>query len=153
MVRFPPWQDLFQILISLYGLEIEPIGIRVVSRRCRLLNPSRKRRVATRATATQARVNQAEPKAIWSSPPEEKDRLEHEVHENASECPRRRFWMFSFIEFLTKPKHFWARNLNQRILRSKINIHSGLVCCQELSSMPSSIGLHMVLLTFLLSLC
>jgi hypothetical protein len=37
--------------------------------------------VATRATATQARVNQAEPKAIWSSPPEEKDRLEHEAKE------------------------------------------------------------------------
>jgi hypothetical protein len=35
--------------------------------------------VATRATATHARVNQAEPKAIWSSPPEEKDRLENEA--------------------------------------------------------------------------
>ena len=50
-----------------------------MNRGCRLLNPSRKSRVATRATATQARVNQAEPKAIWSSPPEEKDRLDHEA--------------------------------------------------------------------------
>lgn len=50
-----------------------------MSRGCRLLNPSRKGCVATRATATQARVNQAEPKAIWSPPPEEKDRPEYEA--------------------------------------------------------------------------
>ena len=55
--------------------------------------PVSKEACGHRATATQARVNQAEPKAIWSPPPEEKDRLEMEeaYQENASELPRRRF--------------------------------------------------------------